>query len=228
MKNPNLSGRLFSASEFVRQDAVFADVGTDHAYLPIFLLESGKIKRAVCSDINKGPLESAKRNASERGVCDKISFYLTDGAAALSGEGITDMAICGMGGELIADIIDAAPFLNSKDISLILQPMTKPAYLRRYLYSKGFEIKDEKYVTDTGKHYVTMLVFYTGGTHATSDAFSELGTLVEKESLNESERSYLEEKLRATERAVSGKKRGGEDCSYEESIYHIITDILKK
>ena len=228
MKNTNLSGRLFSASEFVRQDAVFADVGTDHAYLPIFLLESGKIKRAICSDINEGPLESARRNAMERGVYDKISFHLTDGAAALSGEGITDMAICGMGGELIADIIDAAPFLKSKDISLILQPMTKPAHLRRYLYSNGFEIKNEKYVTDTGKHYVTMLVFYTGATHTPSDAFSELGTLIERKTIGEDERRYLSEKLRAAERAVSGKKRGGEDYAYEESLCQTITDILKK
>ena len=74
MKTAHLTPRLFCAAEFVRRGAVFADVGTDHAYLPIFLLEEGKISRAVCSDINEGPLLNAEKNASEHGVLEKIDF----------------------------------------------------------------------------------------------------------------------------------------------------------
>ena len=228
MKNTNLSGRLLSASEFVRQDAVFADIGTDHAYLPIFLLASGRIKRAVCSDINEGPLNSARRNAADAGVFDSISFHLTNGACELSGEGITDLAICGMGGELISDIIEAAKFLKSDKINLILQPMTKAAHLRRYLYSTGFEIAKESYVTDAGKHYVTMLVRYTGRCTDISDTFAELGTLIERENIADAEREYAEERLRALTRAINGKKQGGEGSDYETAVALAVEKILKR
>ena len=93
-----INARLLSAAELTRQDATFADIGTDHAYLPLFLLDEGRIKYAYCCDINEGPLDSARRNAEERGRLDKCEFILTDGAAVLSGKGITDYAICGMGG----------------------------------------------------------------------------------------------------------------------------------
>ena len=118
MKHP-IGKRLLSAAEFVRQGAYFADIGTDHAYLPLFLLEGGKIERAVCSDINAGPLETAKRNAEEYGLSDRIIFRLTSGAEGLSDMGITDYAICGMGGELIAEIIESAPHLKDGAVRLI-------------------------------------------------------------------------------------------------------------
>ena len=105
MKNEGLNPRLSCAAGFVRQGAVFADIGTDHAYLPLFLLEEGIIERAVCSDINEGPLESARRNAAERGLSDRCAFLLADGACEALALGATDVAICGMGGELIADIV---------------------------------------------------------------------------------------------------------------------------
>jgi tRNA (adenine22-N1)-methyltransferase len=145
-----------------RQDAVFADIGTDHAYLPIFLLREGRIRRAFCSDVNEGPLNKAKENAIDSGIVSGIEFYLTDGAAELFGKGITDFAICGMGGELIARIISEAPFLRDEGINLILQPMTKQAYLRRYLAEEGFSVKAEAYSADGHKNYVCFLVSYTG------------------------------------------------------------------
>ncbi|MBR4835801.1 MAG: SAM-dependent methyltransferase, partial [Clostridia bacterium] len=119
------NARLASAAELVRQNAIFADIGTDHAYLPLFLLESGRISFAYCSDINEGPLASARKNAEERGMVDKMDFILTDGATVLRDREITDYAICGMGGELIADIIHRAPHLYDGGVNLILQPMSR-------------------------------------------------------------------------------------------------------
>ena len=146
-----LNARLLSAAELTRQDATFADIGTDHAYLPLFLLDTGRIRYAYCSDINEGPLASAKRNAEERGRLSDTEFILTDGATVLAGKGITDYAICGMGGELIADIIDRAPHLKDSNVNLILQPMTKQEKLRTYLASSGFSVTNESYSYDGGK-----------------------------------------------------------------------------
>ena len=154
MRSVTLDGRLNSVGKFVRQGAEFADIGTDHAYLPIYLLKCGRISSAVASDINEGPLASARANAEEMGVSEKIRFVLTDGARGLEDMGITDVAIAGMGGELIADIIENSPFLRDEKIRLILQPMSKQGHLRRYLSERGFDIVAEDYSSSAGKFYV--------------------------------------------------------------------------
>ena len=156
MNKSAINARLLSAAELTRQDATFADIGTDHAYLPLFLLESGRIKSAVCSDINEGPLASAKKNAEERGMMDKMSFILTDGATVLSGLGVTDYAICGMGGELIAAILESAPWVNREGRRLILQPMTHAEKLRAYLLSSGFAIVGETLSREGDRLYQTI------------------------------------------------------------------------
>ena len=91
MRNFTLDGRLSSAAKFVRQGARFADIGTDHAYLPIFLLRSGRIDYAFASDINDGPLASAIENAREAGVYSKMEFALADGLDAIRDTDITDI-----------------------------------------------------------------------------------------------------------------------------------------
>lgn len=226
MKDINLNGRLFSASELVRQGAHFADIGTDHAYLPIFLLANGRVRSAVCADINEGPLESAKRNAEEYGITDGISFVLTDGAEALRDRGLSDIAICGMGGELIAAIIDRAPFLKNPDTHLILQPMTRQAHLRAYLYSHGFEIKREVYSYDAGRYYVTLLAVYTGECESPSAAELEIGPYTEGEEISEQRRGYLTAKASSLLRVINGKSASGDSCEVEKEIYEKILLLL--
>ena len=210
--------RLLSAAEFVRQGAYFADIGTDHAYLPLFLLKEGKIPRAVCADINRGPLESARKNAEAEGMCEKIKFFLTDGAAALSDEGITDYAICGMGGELIAGIIEAAPHLKSHGVRLILQPMTRPAHLRRDLAENGFSILDERYSDDGGKFYVCLCAEYTGEYSVICDFEAEFGILGQRRAENRAERGYLDTKIKSLTRAARGKAEGRDKSSPESEL----------
>ena len=218
MKN-RIGKRLLSASEFVRQDAYLADIGTDHAYLPLFLLSEGRIFRAVCADINEGPLENAERNASELGFSDKISFVLTNGAVGLSGMGITDYAICGMGGELIAEIIERSPHLKDKNLRLILQPMTRQAYLRRYLAENGFYTVAESYSYDAGKYYLSLAAEYVGERRSISDIEAELGSLANtRVKLSREEEGYLNIKLSALKKAADGKAQAGEENSYEARI----------
>lgn len=227
MRDTALDARLSSAAELVRQGAVFADVGTDHALLPLFLLKSGRIERAVVSDINEGPLDSAVRNLAEAGMLGRAEAVLTDGAAALSGKGVTDVAVCGMGGELIADIIDRAEFLRDKNIRLILQPMTKQAHLRHRLAEMGFALLDERYSFADGKYYVCILAEYTGVPYALSPAAAELG-LVPKGRGRAEYFGYIEAKLRAHIRAAEGKRQGGVPDSAEESLILLIREKIKE
>ena len=218
MKVTEIGNRLLSAAEFVRQGAYFADVGTDHAYLPLFLLERGIIDRAVCSDVNEGPLKSAEANARERGLTEKITFVLTDGAKELSGMGVTDVAICGMGGELIRDIIEGAPFLCDRSVRLILQPMTKQAELRRYLASHGFATVGESYSYDAGKYYLCISAEYSGEQRELTPVEAELGRLAADKEITPAGLGYLKARVNALKRALEGKRLGGEDTSYEENI----------
>ena len=221
-----LNARLLSAAELVRQNATFADIGTDHAYLPLFLLEEGRIEYAYCSDINAGPLASARKNAEERSMTDKISFVLTDGASVLSGKGITDYAICGMGGELIADIIDRAPHFCDAGVNLILQPMSRQAVLRKYLASRGFEIKCESYSYDAGKYYVCLLATYTGQKREIDEIESELGNPYVESRNDVAKLGYLRTLAAARTRALEGKRMGGASCEAEEALVAALTDAI--
>ncbi len=223
MRAITLSKRLFSASRLVRQGAYLADIGTDHAYLPLFLLSEGKIARAVCADINKGPLDSARANAAELSLAEKIEFVLTDGAAGLCGKGITDYAICGMGGELIADIIERSPHLADGSVRLILQPMSKQAHLRRYLASHGFEVLREVYSYDAGKYYLCLAAEYTGVMREITALEAEVGICSEKSA---EMYGYFEEKRRALLKSANGKIKGGGEAEEELALISEIDKLL--
>lgn len=223
-----LNPRLTSAAEFVRQGARFADIGTDHAYLPIFLLSEGRISYAVCSDINEGPLASAKANARESGLYEKMDFCLTDGVSALGGYDLSDIAVCGMGGDLIASIVEAADFLRDEKINLILQPMTKQEALREKLYLMGYEIMAESYSIDAGKHYVCMQVKYTGNKRELSDIEKEIcpeNTIVVNKDL---QIAYLEKKKSTYRKIVNAKASGGNLEPKELLSIKMIDEYLKQ
>ena len=222
MINSSLDKRLLSCADYVRAGAVFADIGTDHGYLPIFLLNTGRIQRAYLSDVNSGPLASAERNARDNGLSDKCEFILTDGAAALSGKGITDYAICGMGGELIARIVEDAPHLKEIGTRLILQPMTKQEHLRRYLASNGFSVLDERFSFDSGKYYVTLLAEYTGECREISESEAELGIKTVHEGDRVEYLGFLDGKMKAVKKAFLGKSAAGYVTADEEMLIGMI------
>ena len=226
MINSSLDKRLLSCADYVRAGAVFADIGTDHGYLPLFLLKSGRIERAYLSDVNPGPLSSAERNLKGEGLSDKCEFILTDGATALAGKGITDYAICGMGGELIARIREDAPHLKETGIRLILQPMTKQEHLRRYLASVGFSMLDECFSFDSGKYYVTILAEYTGECCELSDREAELGIKIVHDADRVEYLGFLEGKMKAVKKAFLGKSAAGYITSDEEMLIGMIEDRI--
>jgi len=213
-----LGERLELVAELVRDGALLADVGTDHAYLPIALLESGKIREAVCSDINEGPLDKARENARCAGVYEKIKFFLTDGARELKGLGITDYAICGMGGELIASIIENAPHLRDEKINLVLQPMSRHEALRAYLWDSGFDILHESYPAEDGKQYVCMRVRFIGDVTEYSECDAYVGKYAAENPLQKGAAAYIYAKKEALLSVIRGKSVGGADSSREKAI----------
>ena len=168
--------RLSAAAMFAVQGARIADIGTDHASLPIYLVGNGIVSYAVASDINRGPLEAAKRNISSAGLTDKIDTLLTDGLNGIERFIPDNIFILGMGGELIWHIIEDAHFLKDSNIKLILQPMTHPNDLRAGLLSHGFNIIDETLVRDRDRVYQIIVAEYDGIVRNADDVELWLGS----------------------------------------------------
>ena len=153
--NLPISPRLLECAKFVAPDDRVADIGCDHGYLSIYLLQKGIASSVIASDINKGPLESAKRNAVKFGVTDNISFYLSAGVEKLPRD--FDSLICaGMGADTMISILDAAPWLKSSHYRLILQCQSKISLLRQYLSSQGWRITQESVLRDGRFLYTVM------------------------------------------------------------------------
>ncbi len=227
--NKGINKRLLACASFVRDGAVLGDIGTDHGYLPIYLLDKHKIQFAYLSDVNKGPLSKAEANAKAAGLYSKVKLCLCDGAAELEGMGITDYTIAGMGGELIASIIDSAEHIKDSSLRLILQPMSKPEILRAYLFENGFSVECEKYVFDEGKYYVCFLSKYTGERvkFCASDAY--FGT-EEKffSAVSDDMLGYMNEREKALVRMIEGKSLGGADTKSDEALLFELRRRLEK
>ena len=212
-----LDARLMTAARFVEGDFL-CDVGTDHASLPIYLCQTGRIRRAVASDINAGPLARAEKNVRLCGLSDVIETVLSDGLRSLEKYAPTDISIAGMGGILIKDILSASE--TAKTAHLILQPMSHAHILRGYLLGAGYEICDEALAEDDGKIYQIISARHTGKTEPYTEAELYVGKKnVEKRDVFPELFSKHIEKLIDT----FSKKVNGGDAS-AEALY---TEFLK-
>lgn len=187
-------------AQFVRDGADLCDVGTDHAYLPIYLKLSGKVKNCIAVDINEGPLERA-RAAVLKFSADDIDVRQSNGLSNVSETEADDFVIAGMGGELIAEIINNAPFLKNSKKHLILQPMTQEDKLRLFLQDSLFDILNEKTVISAKKPYTVILCCYSGERREYSCLFPYIG-LISGES--ESDREYIEKIIQKLSNKLSG------------------------
>ena len=157
-----LDSRLRTALKYLRHGRTLADIGTDHAYLPIYAVEYGYSERAIASDINEGPTERARTNVALHSLTERITVVRCDGLCGIEKYDPDDIAIFGMGGELIARIIEDAPWVKSENKRLILQPMTNADTLRKYLCGNRFTIIEETLSEQSGKLYVTLCCEWTG------------------------------------------------------------------
>lgn len=158
----DLDNRLAMCASFVRKNSRIADIGTDHAYLPVWLCKNNIAISAIAGDINPKPLESCASTIAKYNATATVTPCLSDGLKEISPNSVDDIIIAGMGGELIVSILDNAKWVQNEKYHLILQPMTKAEVLREYLYLNGFNITEEKCTTADNKLYSVMSVVYTG------------------------------------------------------------------
>jgi len=169
-----LSVRLGKTASLVEPCRCVADIGTDHAYIPICLVKNGICSRAIASDINMGPIRKAARNISLNGLEDKIECRIGPGLNTLK-KGEADVAIiAGMGGNLIRDIIEERLDLFREFKYVVLQPVQNPEVLREYIYKKGYEIIDEELCIDENKYYEIIKIRYDEKIYDADEIFYEI------------------------------------------------------
>ncbi|MGV3079528.1 tRNA (adenine(22)-N(1))-methyltransferase [Streptococcus sp. 32226D021BW] len=177
-----LSKRLATVSDYVPQGARLADVGSDHAYLPLFLVEQGRIEFAVAGEVVQGPYQSALQNVEQAGQSDKISVRLANGLAAVEqADQISTVTIAGMGGRLIADILEAGKDKLVSVERLVLQPNNREDDVRRWLAAHDFQIIAEEILEENDKIY-EILVAEKGKSDLTADQLRFGPYLLEEQS----------------------------------------------
>ncbi len=147
----NIPHRLIQIAGLVKGKRL-ADIGTDHGYLPIYLLDKGVIDYAVCSDIKKGPLANAEKNIKKFGFENKTRLCLADGLCGILPNEADTAVIAGMGGEMIAHILEAG--IPAGIEYFVLQPMRNVDILRKRLHTLGLRISDERLCFDKDKYYI--------------------------------------------------------------------------
>lgn len=157
-----ISNRLTTAAALVKQGYTLADVGTDHGYIPIYLMQQEKIPSAIAMDINEGPLERAKEHIALYGLQAYIQTRLSDGVAALKPGEVEAVLIAGMGGGLVMHILKDGEKVCQSAKELILQPQSEIEHVREFLREEGYTILAEDMVYEDGKFYPMMKVQYQG------------------------------------------------------------------
>ncbi len=206
-----ITPRLKMVADLVPQCSLVADIGTDHGYLPIYLVNKGICESAIAADVNKGPLEAAKKNIALTRVKDKIETVLSDGLKNV--EKADCVTIAGMGGELIASILEHRKEGMTK---FVLQPQRAMGHLRKYLAREGFEIKKESLAQEGDKMYCAFYAEYTGEKSEIEEKEALLG---KRELLcdNKLFYEYINYRRREIIQAMKSiEKAGAEGARYEE------------
>ena len=158
--------RLNTLAKMVDPDSKVADIGTDHAYLPIELVRSGKIKYAIASDVAEGPLENAKNDIAEAGLSDQIETRLGNGLETITHQDQVDtVVIAGMGGKLMVDILNTAWSKDFQFKNLVLEPNIGEAGVRNWLMMHNYQIVDEKLIAEAGHTYELIKAKLTNSKH---------------------------------------------------------------
>ncbi len=215
-----LTPRLMLVASAVNKCRRFADIGTDHAYLAAYLIENGVAELAVASDINPNPLKNAQKTLAEEKLSDKVELRLSDGFKNIEPHEAQEIAVAGMGGIMIAEMLLNTPWLKDRGKHLVLQPMTHSEDVRYALLDNGFEIVNEKTVREGERIYLVISARYSGEIKEHPLYRYYVGNLLN--SGDKTDRAYAEKILKSLKKKYEGTlKAGREDKKTLEIIRSI-------
>lgn len=215
MNNKRLQ-KLFS---LIPDGIGFADIGTDHGYVPAELAANGYPGEIFACDINALPLENARRTAEAQNVSERIAFLLCNGISPELDGHVDCVLIAGMGGDTICGILDRAEFLYLPGVRFLLQPMSKAEVLRYWLYNNGFDIHEEHIVPENGTLYTMFCASFTGKNCSVSELSYYLGA----ERLHSDKKLYVQQRealCRRLKSSLAGLSRS-DDASVQARYRYI-------
>ncbi|MCB2354253.1 tRNA (adenine(22)-N(1))-methyltransferase [Clostridium estertheticum] len=220
-----LSIRLKCIVSMIEKCDSVIDVGTDHGYVPIYLVQKGITKKAIASDINRGPVEKAKKNINRNNAANEISCRLGSGLSTVKEGEVQVAIIAGMGGNLIRDILETDLDIVKKLKYMVLQPVQNAEVLREYLYKIGYEFIDEEICYDDGKFYEIIKVRYDSNPKVLDNIYYEISKiLLDKKHLVMKE--FIEYKLHKYSKVYDGLN---EDTilsnTRKEQLYYVIQKL---
>lgn len=217
----SISKRLLKCAEMISHGTKVVDVGTDHAYLPIYLCLNKKISHAIASDLREGPLKNAKSNIKSFNLENMIETRISDGLKNIEETEIDEVIIAGMGGNIIVNILEECTWKNKIGKRFILQPMKYESNLRKYLSKNGYEIEKESAVMCMGKIYTVIKALYTNIPYSLSPYEYYIGNLVN--SLDTDAKLYIGKQIND----LKNRQKGAiiQNNKEKETYY---TDIIEK
>lgn len=221
----NLDQRLLCVASFVRCGSRVADIGTDHAYIPVYLLQNGISPSAVAADLREMPLKNAEKTIAQFSLTDKIQTVLSDGLNKIDKDSCDDIIIAGMGGLLIEEILSNTQWILDNKYRLILQPMSHQEDVRRFLFENGFEIIGEKCCHDSKHCYCVIAAQYCGRKKEYTPAEIYTGTL--NKNGDEASKIYLQKQLNRLSKRHNALKNAAIEPNEVLRLAAIIDDFKR-
>lgn len=211
-----ISRRLKLISDLVKDVDSVVDVGTDHGYVVIDLLKGGRVKKAIASDINKGPVDRARKNVADHNLSHKIECRLGGGLTTVKPGEVEAAVIAGMGGNLIRDILLESEEVFKKLDYVIVQPVQNPEVLREYVYKLGWNLEDEWIIFDEDKYYEIFKVSYGNEPKTVEPIYNEISEILLNKK-DEVYKEYLNHKASKYSRIYEGLKEDTENAKARKS-----------
>lgn len=206
MKIP-ISPRLKAIADEVILAGTAADIGTDHGYLPVYLVKRKELSRVIAADVNQDPLNKARRVIQLYKLQPYIDLRLGNGLEVLHPGEASTIIIAGMGGVLISELLDKSPVIAQKAEKLILQPVQGTKELRRFLFENGYEIINEKLIQERHRFYVILSTYFTNKPVQQVDPLTlEIGAFIQQQDPVVTQ-AFLRRKIRITEKKLRGMLR---------------------
>lgn len=224
-----LSERLLAVASYVEQDAVVADIGSDHAYLPSFLIQKGIVQKAIAGEVAQGPFDSASKNVRNEGLEQSVIVRLADGLFAIEeDDGVDTVTIAGMGGTLISSILESGKQRLHRVKRLIVQPNINAKIIREWAVANDWLLVEEEILQEDSKIY-EILVMEKGRT-----TYDELGLLLGPILLtkrNEAFREKWESEIVEWKRVLQSIEKADETAAIiakREELIRYITQVGKE
>lgn len=216
----SLGGRLTCVASFIKKGERIADIGTDHAYLPVFLVTNGICPSAIASDIGEGPLKNAEKIVNKTETKDKIRLMISDGLDSYGKDDADVFIFAGMGGTLIVNLLAKTPWIKDKNLRFVFQPMSRSEELIEYLTGNDFEITKESACFDGGRCYIVFSAVYSGNKKDYPESFPYLGLLPQVKT--EASQFYIDRQYKLIVKRAKALEKADVSPAEQEKLRTII------